>query len=176
MPYLQKPKAWGIRLLRSGGKVHQRNGVLKGQWAMLNWRALICACGLLVAVLAFRVFYIQELFFAFLFFAILFLLLLLMAAAVFCVLYAYAKGMAYLTVRITAQGHHALPLFRILVLWFAPTVTRTAQALLLAHRILFYPFHSLVHQWSQSFRRDVSQFREDTERAVKHLRILLKHN
>ena len=46
---------------------------------MLNWRALICACGLLVAVLAFRVFYIQELFFAFLFFAILFLLLLLMA-------------------------------------------------------------------------------------------------
>ncbi len=143
---------------------------------MLNWRALICACGLLVAVLAFRVFYIQELFFAFLFFAILFLLLLLMAAAVFCVLYAYAKGMAYLTVRITAQGHHALPLFRILVLWFAPTVTRTAQALLLAHRILFYPFHSLVHQWSQSFRRDVSQFREDTERAVKHLRFLLKHN
>src|SRR5467141_1103009 len=52
MPYLQKAKAWGIRLLRSGGKVHQRNGVLKGQWAMLNWRALICACGLLVAVLA----------------------------------------------------------------------------------------------------------------------------
>src|SRR6267378_1744524 len=140
MPYLQKPKAWGIRLLRSGGKVHQRNGVLKGQWAMLNWRALIGACGLLVTVLAFRFFYIQELFFAFLFFAILFLLLLLMAAAVFCVLYAYAKGMAYLTVRITAQGHHALPLFRILVLWFAPTVTRTAQALLLAHRILFYPF------------------------------------
>ncbi len=126
---------------------------------MLNWRALICACGLLVAVLAFRVFYIQELFFAFLFFAILFLLLLLMAAAVFCVLYAYAKGMAYLAVRITAQA-----------------VTRTAQALLLAHRILFYPFHSLVHQWSQSFRRDVSQFREDTERAVKHLRILLKHD
>src|SRR5260370_41924449 len=120
MPYLQKPKAWGIRLLRSGGKVHQRNGGLKGQWAMLNWRALICACGLLVAVLAFRVFYIQELFFAFLFFAILFLLLFLMAAAVFCVLYAYAKAMAYLTVRITAHGHPALPLFRILLLFFAP--------------------------------------------------------
>ncbi len=143
---------------------------------MLNWRALICACGLLVAVLAFRVFYIQELFFAFLFFAIVFLLLLLMAAAVFCVLYAYAKGMAYLAVRISAQEHHALPLFRILVLWFAPTVTRTAQALLLAHRILFFPFYGLVREWSQSFRRDVSQFREDTERAVKHLRILLKHD
>lgn len=143
---------------------------------MLNWRALICACGILVAVLAFRVFYIQELFFAFLFFAILFLFLLLMAAAVFCLLYLYAKGMAYLAVRISVQGHRALPLFRILVLWFAPMATRTAQALLLAHRILFYPFYGLVHEWSQSFRRDVSQFREDTERAVKHLRVLLKHN
>src|SRR5260370_9986212 len=173
---MQKPKAWGIRLLRSGGKVDERRGVLEGRWVMLNWRALICACGLLVAVLAFRVFYIQELFFAFVFFAILFLLLLLMAAAVFCVLYAYAKGMAYLAVRITAQGHHALPLFRVRVLWFAPTVTRTVQALLLAHRILFYPFYSLGHQWSQSFRRDVSQFREDTERAAKHLRFFLKHN
>jgi hypothetical protein len=143
---------------------------------MLNWRALICACGLLVAVLAFRVFYIQELFFAFLFFAILFLLLLLMAAVLFCVLYVYAKGMAYLAVRISAQGHHALPLFRILVLWFAPTVTKTAQALMLAQRILFFPFYGLVREWSQSFRRDVLQFREDTERAVKHLRVLLKHN
>src|SRR6266478_2448357 len=114
MPYLQKAKAWGIRLLRSGGKVHQRNGVLKGQWAMLNWRALICACGLLVAVLALRVFYIQELFFALLFFAILFLLLLLLAARLFCVLPSYAKVIPYSTVRITAQGHHALPRFRIL--------------------------------------------------------------
>ncbi len=78
--------------------------------------------------------------------------------------------------RISAQGHHALPLLRIFVLWFAPTVTRTAQALLLAQRILFFPFYGLVHDWSQSFRRDVSQFREDTERAVKHLRVLLKHN
>src|SRR5258708_22416742 len=127
---------------------------------MLNWRALICACGLLVAVLAFRVFYIQELFFAFLFFAIVFLLLLLMAAAVFCVLYAYAKGMAYLAVRINAQGHHALPMVRILVLWLAPTVTRTAQALLLAQWILFFPFYCPVHDWPQSFRPDLSPFRQ----------------
>jgi hypothetical protein len=149
---------------------------LEGQWAMLNWRALICACGLLVAVLAFRVFYIQELFFAFLFFAVLFLLLLLMAAAVFCLLYLYAKGMAHLAVHISAQGHRALPLLRILVLWFAPTVTRSAQALLITHGILFYPVYGLVQGWSQSFRRDVFQFREDTERALRHLRVLLKHN
>ena len=149
---------------------------MEGQWAMLNWRALIGACGLLVTVLAFRFFYIQELFFAFLFFAILFLLLLLMAAAVFCVLYVYVKGMTFLAVRVSVQGHRALPLFRILVLWFAPTAARTAQALLLAHRILFYPVYGLAHEWSQSFRRDVSQFREDTERAVKHLRFLVKDN
>ncbi len=133
---------------------------------MLNWRALIGACGLLVTVLAFRFFYIQELFFAFLFFAILFLLLLLMAAAVFCVLYVYVKGMTFLAVRVSAQGHRALPLFRILVLWLSPTATS----------ILFYPVYGLAHEWSQSFRRDVSQFREDTERAVKHLRFLVKDN
>jgi hypothetical protein len=143
---------------------------------MLNWRALIGACGLLVTVLAFRFFYIQELFFAFLFFAILFLLLLLMAAAVFCVLYVYVQGMTFLAVRVSAQGHRALPLFRILVLWLSPTATKTAQALLLAHRILFYPVYGLAHGWSQSFRRDVSQFREDTERAVKHLRFFVKDN
>ncbi len=123
---------------------------------MTKRRALICACGLLLAVLAFRVFFIQELFFAFLFFALAYLLLLLLVAVV--------------------QGHRALPVFRILVLWFAPTVTETAQVLSVGHRILFYPFYGLFRGWSQSLRRDVSQFREDTERAVKHLRLLLKHN
>ncbi|PYT47773.1 MAG: hypothetical protein DMG47_01030 [Acidobacteria bacterium] len=130
---------------------------------MTKWRALIAACGLLLAALAFRVFYIQELFFAFLLFAIAYLLLLLLVAAHFAV-------------RIRTDGHRALPLFRVLVLWLAPTVTQTAQALLVAQRILFYPFYRLLHGWSQSFRRDISQFREDTERAVKHLRVLLKHN
>src|SRR5260370_11719234 len=133
-------------MLRSGGKVHQRSGVLEGRWVMLNWRALICACGLLVAVLAFRVFYIQELFFAFLFFAIVFLLLLLMAAPVFCLLYAYAKGMAYLAVPITAQEHHALPLFRILVLFFAPTDTRTPHCPLPAPRIFVFTLYRVVRQ------------------------------
>jgi hypothetical protein len=151
-------------------------GDLEGQWAMTNRRALICACGLLLSVLAFRVFYIQELFFAFLFFALAYLLLLLVVAVVFCLLYLYARGMAYLAVRISEQGHHALPLLRVLVLWFAPTVTETAQVLSVGHGILFYPFYGLLHGWSQSLRRDVSQFREDTERALKHLRFLLKHN
>ena len=30
--------------------------------------------------------------------------------------------------------------------------------------ILFYPFHGLFNGWSQSFRCDISQFREDTAR------------
>ena len=143
---------------------------------MTKGRALFGACGFLLAALAFRVFYIQELFFAFLLFAILFLLLLFLVAAVFCALYVYARGIAYLAVRISAEGHRALPLFRVLVLWLAPTATKTSQALLLLQHIMFYPFYGLLHGWSQSFRRDVTQFREDTERAVKHLRILLKHN
>ena len=143
---------------------------------MTKRRALICACGLLLAVLAFRVFYIQELFFAFLFFALAYLLLLLLVAVVFCTLYLYARGMTYLAVRIGAQGHRALPVFRVLVLWFAPTVTEIVEVLSVGQRILFYPFYGLFRGWSQSLRRDVSQFREDTERAVKHLRLLLKHN
>ena len=84
-----------------------------------------CSAGFLLAALAFRVFYIQELFFAFLLFAILFLLLLLLVAAVFSALYVYARGVAYLAARISAEGHRALPLFRVLVLWFAPIATKT---------------------------------------------------
>jgi hypothetical protein len=143
---------------------------------MTKRRALICACGLLLAVLAFRVFFVQELFFAFLFFAIAYLLLLLLVATVFCALYVYARGMTYFAVRVSAQGHRALPAFRVLVLWFAPTVTQIVEVLSVGQRILFYPFYGLLHGWSQSFRRDVSQFRDETERAAKHLRLLLKHN
>src|SRR5947209_9342449 len=106
-------------------------GGLEGHWAMTKGRALFGACGFLLAALAFRVFYIQELFFAFLLFAILFLLLLLLVAAVFSALYVYARGIAYITVRISAEGHRALPLFRVLVLWLAPTRTKISQALLL---------------------------------------------
>jgi hypothetical protein len=143
---------------------------------MTKQRALICACGFLLAVLAFRVFYVQELFFAFLFFALAYVLLLLVVAVVFCALYLYARGMTYLAVSISAQGHRALPVFRVLVLWFAPPVMKTAEALSVGQRILFYPFHGLLRGWSQPLRRDVSQFRDDTDRALKDLRFLLKHN
>src|SRR5437899_11319187 len=50
------------------------------------------------------------------------------------------------------------------------------NALQVAQRILFYPFHALFHGWSQSFLCDISQFRVASELAVKHLRLLLKHN
>ena len=143
---------------------------------MFNKRALMGACGLLVAVLAFRSFYIQELFFALLLFAIVFSIFLLMAACALAMFYLYAKAMAYLAVRVSAEGHRALPLFRVLVLWFAPAATKTSQTLLAGHRVVFYPFFGLLDGWFQSFRRDVAQFRDDTERAVKHLRLLLKHN
>ena len=143
---------------------------------MTKPRALICAFGLLLAVLAFRVFYVQELFFAFLFFALAYVLLLLVVAVVFCVLYLYARGMTYLAVRISAQEHRALPMFRVLVLWFAPTVTEIVEVLSVGQRILFYPFHGLLRGWSQSLRRDVFQLRDDTDRALKHLRFLLKQN
>lgn len=143
---------------------------------MTKQRALICACGLLLAVLAFRVFYVQELFFAFLFFALAYLLLLVLVAVAFCVLYLYARGMTYLAVSISAQGHRALPAFRVVLLWFAPTVTEIVEVLSVGQRILLYPFHGLLRGWSQSLPRDVFQFRDDTDRALKHLRFLLKHN
>jgi hypothetical protein len=143
---------------------------------MTKRRALICACGLLLSVLAFRVFFIQELFFAFLFFALAYLLLFLVAAVVFCLLHLYTRGMSYLAVRISAQGQRVSPAFRVLVLWLAPTVTEIVEVLSVRQRILFYPFSRLLRVWSQSLRRDVFQFREDTERALKHLRLPLKHN
>ena len=144
---------------------------------MTKWRAPIYACGFLLAVLAFRVFYFQELLFAFLFFAVAYLLLLLLVATVFGLLYLYARGITYLAVRVSAQGHRALPLLRVLVLWLAPAVTKIVEVLSVGQRFLFYPLYGLLHGWSQSLRHDVSQFREDTERAVKHLRVvLLKHN
>src|SRR5438045_4438882 len=93
---------------------------------MTKWRALIAACGLLLAAVAFRVFYIRELFFAFLLFAIAYLLLLFLVAALFCALYVYARGMVYFAVRIRTDGHRALLLFRVLCLWLVTTVTHTA--------------------------------------------------
>src|SRR6266404_1378876 len=142
-PYFQIPRANLLCVADCSLSASNDQGDSEGQWSMTNRRALICACGLLLSVLAFRVFYIQELFFVFLFFALAYLLLLLVVAVVFCLLHLYARGTTYLAVRISEQGHHALPLLRVLVLWFAPTVTETAQVLSVRHRILFYPFYGL---------------------------------
>ena len=139
-------------------------------------RALIAACALLAAVFAFQSFYFQELFFAFLLFAIVFLILLLIAALAVGGWMLYAHAVVYLATRTADQGRHALPLFRALVLWLAPTITKTAGFVSDAQQILLYPFGSPVRSWLKSFRMDATHFREDAERAVKHLRLLLKQS
>lgn len=139
-------------------------------------RALMTAGGLTLAALAFRVFYFQELFFAFLLFAIAFVILLLMAALALGLWLLYARGVAYLATRTVKQGKHALPLVRALVLWLAPTVTKTAGAVSAAQEVLFYPFRGALRGWLKSFLMDASHFREDAERAAKHLRLLLKQS
>src|SRR5260370_15822030 len=112
--------------------------------AQVKRRALIAACGLLVAVLASRVFYFQELFFAFRWFAGAYLIFLVLAALAVGLWLLYARGVVYLATRAAEQGHQALPLVRVLVLWLAPTVTRTAAAVSVGQQILFYPFRGLM--------------------------------
>lgn len=139
-------------------------------------RILIAVCALPATVFAFRSFYFQELFFAFLLFAIVFLILLLMAATAVAAWMLYARGVVYIATRTAEQGRHVLPLFRALVLWLAPTVTKTAGFVSEAQQILLYPFGSPLRGWLRSFRLDASHFREEAERAVKHLRLLLKQS
>src|SRR6266496_2103866 len=142
---------------------------------MNKWRALKVACGILVAVLAFRVFYFQELFFAFLLFTTAYLLLLLVAV-VLCLLYAYVRGVTYVAAHASAQGRRTLPLLRVLVLWLVPTVTTTAHVLLVCQRLLSYPFQGLMQGWLRSFRFDAVQLRQDAERALKDLRLRVKQS
>jgi hypothetical protein len=139
-------------------------------------RALIAACGLLAAVLASRVFYFQELFFAFLLFAAVYLIFLVLAALAVGFWLLYARGVVYLATRAAEQGHHALPLVRVLVLWLAPTVARTAAVVSAGQQILFYPFRGLMRGWLQSLRLDASHFREDAEHAVKQMRLRPKQS
>ena len=139
-------------------------------------KVLLVACGIPATVFAFRSFYFQELFFAFLLFAIVFLILLLMAGAAVGVWMLYARAVVYLAKRTARQGQRALPAARATVLWLAPTVIRSAGAVSSAQQILFYPFSGPLRGWLRSFRLDASHFREDAERAVKHLRLLLKQS
>jgi hypothetical protein len=144
--------------------------------AQVSWRALMAACVLLVAVLASRVFYFQELFFAFLLFAAAYAVFLVLAALAVGFWLLYARGVVYLASRAANQGHRALPLARVVVLWLAPSVAKTAEVVSAGQQILFYPFRGLLHRWLQSLRLDASQFREDAEHAVKHLRLRPKQS
>ena len=139
-------------------------------------KILLVACGIPATVFAFRSFYFQELFFAFLLFAIVFLILLLAAGLAVGAWMLYARAVVYLATRTAEQGRHALPLFRALVLWLAPSVTRTAEFVSEAQQLLLYPFGSPLRGWLRSFHVDASHFRDDAERAVKHLRLLLKQS
>ncbi|HEX4543293.1 MAG TPA: hypothetical protein VH114_09000 [Candidatus Acidoferrum sp.] len=144
--------------------------------AQTKRRALIAACGLLAIVLASRIFYFQELFFAFLLFAAGYLILVLLAALAACLWLLWARGVVYLASRATKQGNRALPMLRVLVLWLAPTVARTAEAVSAGQQILFYPLLGLTHSWLQSFRRDALHLRDEAGRAAKHLRLRLKQS
>lgn len=136
----------------------------------------LVACGIPATVFAFRSFYFQELFFAFLLFAMAFAALLLLAAIAVGVWMLYARAVVYLATRTARQGQRALPAARATVLWLAPTVIKTAGAVSSAQQIMFYPFAGSLRRWLDSFRLDASHFRQDAERAVKHLRLLLKQS
>ena len=138
-------------------------------------RTLIAACGLLVTVLASRVFYFQELFFALLLFAGAFSVLLLLACIVTMVWMLYVKAVMYLAAWTVKQGHRALLPLRT-ILDEAPTISQTAGVASAPRHTLFYLFGNSLRSLLRSLRQDASHFRADAERAVKHLRLLLKHS
>lgn len=138
-------------------------------------RALIAACGLLVTVLASRIFYFQELFFALLLFAGLFFVLLFLACIVAGVWMLYEKVVISLAVWTVKQGHRALPPVRARLLELAPTVSETAGNISAAGHTMLYPVGSSLRDLLLSFRRDALRFRTDTERTVKQL-LLVKHS
>ncbi len=148
--------------------------------AQAKRRMLIALCGLPVTVLAFQSFFFQELFFAFLLFAMVFLVLLLLACLAVGIWMLYARAVVYLATWTVKQGsragHRALPLVQAVVLWLASTVAQTAGAVSEAQQILRDPFGGKFRGWMRSFRLDASRFRDDAERALKHLRLLLKHS
>lgn len=139
-------------------------------------KVMLVAFGILATVLAFRSFYFQELFFAFLLFALVFLVLLLVAGAAVGVWLLYARAVVYLATRTARQGRRAIPAARATVLWLAPTVIRTAGAVSSAQHSLFSPFAGPLRRWLRSLHLDASHFREEAERAVKHLRLRLKQS
>ena len=139
-------------------------------------RTLIAACGLLATVLASRVFYFQELFFALLLFAGVFFIPLLLACIVVGVWMLYAKAVMYLAAWMVKQGHRALLPLRTRLFEQAPTITETTGIASAPQHTRFYVFGDSLRGLLQSLRQDASHFRADAERAVKHLRLLLRHS
>ena len=139
-------------------------------------RTLIAVCGLLVTVLASRVFYFQELFFALLLFAGVFFVLLFLACIAAGVWMFYEKAVNSLAAWTVRQGHRALLSLRARILELAPTISRTAGIVSAGRHTLSYTFGSSLRGWAQSLRLDASHVRADTERAVKHLRVLVKQS
>lgn len=148
--------------------------------AQAKRHTLIALCGLPVLVLAFQSFFFQELFFAFLLFAMVFLVLFVFASLLAGVWVLYERAVVYLATATVKQGHRAghraVPLVQAVVLWLAPTVTKAAGLASTNQQILLNPFGDKFRHWMTSFRIDASRFREDAERALKHLRLLLKHS
>ena len=138
-------------------------------------RTLIAACGLLVTVLASRVFYFQELFFALLLFAGVFFVLLLLACIVAGVLMLYVKAATYLARWTVQQGHRALLHLRTMLLDESPTIGDTTGIASAPPHTLDYLFGNSLRSLLRSLRQHASHLRADAERAVKHLRLLLKH-
>lgn len=103
-------------------------------------RTLIAACGLLVTVLASRVFYFQDLFFALLLFAGVFFILLLLACMVAGVWMLYEKAVTDLARWTVKQGHRALLPLRTMLLDEAPTISRTDGSASAPAHTLFYLF------------------------------------
>ena len=139
-------------------------------------RLLIAACGLLVTVVASRIFYIQELFFALLLFAGVFFVLLFLACIVAGVWLLYEKVVLSLAVWTVKQGHGALPRVRARILDLASTASKAAGNVSAAGHTMLYPVGSSLRELLLSLRQDALRFRTDTERAVKHLRLPLKHS
>ena len=138
-------------------------------------RTLVAVCGLLVTVLAWRVFYFEELFFALLLFAGVFFVLLLLACIVAGVWMFYEKAVNYLAAWTVKRGHRALRSLRARLLELAPAISRIAGIVSAGRHTLSYAFGSSLRGWARSLRLDASHFRADAQRAVKHLRLLLKH-
>lgn len=136
---------------------------------------LIAACGLLATVPASRVFYFQELFFALLLFAGVFFIVLLLACMVAGVWMLYAKAVMYLAAWIVKQGHRALLPLRTRLFEQAP-ITQTTGIASAPRHTRFYLFGNSLRGLLQSLRQDASHFCADAERAVKHLRLLLRHS